>query len=375
MSSDDEVTAALLTRPDRRRSVRDVADRAGVSVGTVSNVLNNPALVAEATRQRVLEAIADLGFVRNESARQLRAGRSRTVGLVVLDVANPFFTDVARGVEDLASECGAAVILCNSDDDAAKEARYLDLLEQQRVQGVLITPVRGIDDRLQGLRGRGTPVVLLDRRAPHLDQCSVAVDDELGGRLALEHLVDMGHTRIVFVGGPPSIQQVCDRLLGARQAAEELLGDPDAVAVAPTESLNVASGRAAGRAVLETSASRRPTAVFCANDLLALGVLQEMTRSGVRVPMDMAIVGYDDIEFASAAAVPLSSVRQPRRQLGRAAAELLFEEASGSPDHAHQQLVFSPTMVVRESSSVRRTASGPRRTATRRASRVQGVRS
>lgn len=361
MSADDGVTVGPVGRGDRRRSVRDVAERAGVSIGTVSNVLNNPALVAESTRERVLEAIAVLGFVRNESARQLRAGRSRTVGLVVLDVANPFFTDVARGVEDLASECGAAVILCNSDEDADKEARYLDLLEQQRVQGVLITPVRGVDDRLQRLRDRGTPVVLLDRRAPRRDQCSVAVDDELGGRLAVEHLIEVGHARIAFVGGPPTIQQVCDRLLGARRAAEEILGDSDVVTVVATESLNVASGRAAGRTVLDTPAARRPTAVFCANDLLALGVLQEMTSSGTRVPHDMAIVGYDDIDFASAAAVPLSSVRQPRQQLGRAAAGLLFEEASGSPDHVHQQLVFSPTLVVRESSSLPRDRVEPRR--------------
>ena len=138
--------------PDGTKSIRDVAAHAGVSVGTVSNVLNRPELVAAATRLRVEQAIAALGFVRNESARQLRAGRSRTLGLVVLDVSNPFFTDVARGVEDAATAAGLAVILCNSDDKADREHRYLDLLEEHRVQGILITPVKGLSDRLRQLQ-------------------------------------------------------------------------------------------------------------------------------------------------------------------------------------------------------------------------------
>src|SRR5262245_19896619 len=146
-------------------SIREVAERAGVSVGTVSNVLNRPDVVAPATRDRVRAAIAELGFVRNESARHLRAGRSRTVGLVVLDVSNPFFTDVARGVEDAASDAGLAVILCNSDESPSKERRYLSLLQEQRVQGVLITPVDAASDRLADLRARGIPVVLLDSAA------------------------------------------------------------------------------------------------------------------------------------------------------------------------------------------------------------------
>jgi LacI family transcriptional regulator len=144
-------------------SVKDVAALAGVSVGTVSNVLNRPDRVSPETRDRVSAAIATLGFVRNESARHLRAGSSRTVGLVVLDVANPFFTDVARGVEDTASAAGLAVILCNTDEKTAKEDAYLELLEEQRVRGILITPAEAISDRLTELRRSGTPVVLLDR--------------------------------------------------------------------------------------------------------------------------------------------------------------------------------------------------------------------
>jgi LacI family transcriptional regulator len=338
-------------------SIRDVAGRAGVSVGTVSNVLNRPQAVSPATRERVQSAIAALGFVRNESARHLRAGRSRTIGLVVLDIAPPFFTDVARGVEDVAGAAGLAVMLCNSDDLAAKEAAHLDVLTEQRVQGVLITPTAELSPHVEALRSRGTPVVLLDRRATGPDQCAVAVDDVLGGRLAADHLLERGHRRIAFIGGSTGLPQVHERRDGVVAAVHEGTGDEDALTVLSPTSLTVAGGREAASQIIGLPAGRRPTAAVCANDLLALGVLQEMVRHGVRVPEDFAIVGYDDIDFAAAAAVPLTSVRKPRVELGRRAAELLLDEAaggSGGHPHVHEQPVFEPTLVVRESSMVRR---------------------
>ena len=167
-----------------RSSIREVAKRAGVSLGTVSNVLNQPEIVAEETRRRVQLVIEEIGFVRNGSARQLRAGNSRHIGLVVLDVANPFFTEVARGVEDAASEAGYVVVLCNSDDSLEKENHYLHALEEQRAHGILITPVQSDASYLQQLRQRGITVVLLDRPSRIKDLCSVAVDDIRGGELA-----------------------------------------------------------------------------------------------------------------------------------------------------------------------------------------------
>ncbi len=339
-----------MTAPEATKSVRDVAAHAGVSVGTVSNVLNRPHLVAPATRARVQAAIAALGFVRNESARHLRAGRSRTIGLVVLDVSNPFFTDVARGVEDAATAAGLAVILCNSDEKAERERRYLDLLEEHRVQGILITPVTGVSERLRRLQRRGTPVVLLDRWASTRDHCSVSVDDVYGGELAAAHLVKQGHQRIAFVGGPFNIKQVHDRCDGARRALLASGLPASSLTLVETPALNFASGRAAGAQIADMPSRRRPTAAFCANDLLALGLLQEMTRRKLRVPEDIAIVGYDDIDFAGAAAVPLSSVRQPRDQLGGSAAQLLIEETSEDRAHSHRQLIFEPQLVVRDSS-------------------------
>ncbi len=331
-------------------SIREVAAKAGVSVGTVSNVLNRPDIVASSTRVRVLAAIKALGFVRNESARQLRAGRSRMIGLVVLDVANPFFTDVARGVENEASQSGLAVIMCNSDEQVDRENGYLDLLEQHRVQGILITPVTDDEASLARLQARGTPVILVDRRSPSGNQCSVAVDDVLGGDLAVSHLLAAGHERIAFAGGPMSLRQVADRRDGALRALKRARPRTADLMVIDTPALNVAAGKRAGAQIAAADLADRPTAVFCANDLVALGVLQEMTQSGIKVPDDIAIVGYDDIDYAAAAAVPLSSVRQPRHQIGRTAARLLLEEALEEDSHKHRQVIFQPELEVRRSS-------------------------
>jgi len=341
---------------DAAVSVKDVAARAGVSLGTVSNVLNRPERVSATTRERVEAAIRELGFVRNESARQLRAGRSRTVAYLVLDASNPFFTDVARGVEEVARDERWAVFLCNSDDDPGRETDYVDLLLEQRVRGVLVTPVDGADRGFPLLRSRGIPVVLVDRSAGP-GWCSVSVDDVEGGYLAVTHLVESGHRRIGYVGGPPGVQQVQDRLAGARKALDEAgLGSAggDALVLLQTAALNIAEGRRAGERLAGLPAARRPTAAFCANDLLALGLLQELTRQGLNIPGDVAIVGYDDIEFAAAATVPLTSVRQPRHQLGRTAAELLRAEAEEPPEeHAHRQVEFAPELVVRQSTTRR----------------------
>lgn len=332
----------------RSASVKDVAAAAGVSLGTVSNVLNRPDRVSDATRRRVEQAMAELGFVRNESARQLRAGRSHTLAYVMLDAGNPFFTDVAAGIELAAEAAGLALFLCNSDSRIEREASYLTHLEQQRVQGILVTPVDPDAASLVALAQRGTPVVVVDRVRREQALCSVAVDDVLGGRLAVEHLIDRGHRRVAFVGGPPTIGQVRDRLDGARKAwAEAGLPEKDLLVVS-SSALTVAEGRSAGARIAGLTARRRPSAAFCANDLVALGLLQQAIRSGWRIPDDLAIVGYDDIDFAEAAAVPLTSVRQPRHELGRMAAELVLDE-SGNPEHEHQQVVFQPELVARAS--------------------------
>jgi LacI family transcriptional regulator len=332
--------------------ISDVAAAAGVSLGTVSNVLNKPHLVSAQTRDRVTAVIEELGFVRNESARQLRAGSSRAIGLVVIDAANPFFADVARGVENTVEGVGGVVLLGNSAGEPVRERRYLELFEEQRVRGVLLAPLTDVDPPLAALTRLGIPVVFLDRHGESSAHSSVSVDDVTGGRIAADHLVERGHRRLAFVGGPSSLRQVSERRLGAEAVVEATEGA--SLLAISTRGLTVAAGRESADTLVTMPTSVRPTAVFAANDLIAIGLLQGLTTHGLRVPQDIAIVGYDDIEFAAAATVPLSSVRQPRVELGRRGAELLFEELealeAGRPVE-HQHIRFQPDLVVRLSSA------------------------
>lgn len=328
--------------------IKDVARRAGVSIGTVSNVVNRPHVVSAATRTRVQSVIEELGYVRDESARQLRAGRSRLMALLVLDLGNPFFVDVARGAELAAHRRGLNVITCNSGQRIDREASYLAMLAEQRVRGVLLSPVDTSSQALEAFHRSGIPYVFVDRKVPAGDASSVSVDDVAGGSLVARHLLETGHSRIAFVNGPAILAQCRDRESGLRSV---LAGSAE-VSVLETGALDVPSGRDAGARLL--GMSPRPSAVFCANDLLALGVLQSMVGAGVRVPEEMAIVGYDDIEFAGAAAVPLTSVRQPAARLGESAAELLIAETSETDRPGeHRTIVFTPELVVRNSTRAR----------------------
>jgi len=329
-------------------SVKEVAARAGVSVGTVSNVLNRPDKVAETTAERVRTAIADLGFVRNDAARQLRAGRSRAIGLVILDVGNPFFADLARGAEDEAATAGLSIIVGNSDERAEREAAYLDLFDEQRVHGVLISPVREIAPRLRKLRERGIPVVVVDRVSADGSFSSVALDDVAGGELAVRHLLEVGRRRVAFVGGPRHLRQIEERLEGSRRAVAAVEGA--GLEVIELDALSVAEGHRAGEAIAARTAAERPDAVFAANDLIAIGMLQALAAAGIRVPDDVALIGYDDIAFARAAVVPLSSVRQPAAQIGASAVRILLAEAA-EPGVTPRHVVFQPELVVRQSTA------------------------
>ena len=328
--------------------VKDVAAAAGVSVGTVSNVLNRPDRVSERTVERVQRAIRELGFVRNDAARQLRAGRSRSIGLVVPDIGNPFFADVARGAEDRAADAGMTVLLGNSDESDERQQAHLELFQEQRVNGVLLTPASEDLTALRRFAAGGMPVILVDREVEEGIFPSVSVDDVEGGRLAARHLLDAGRRRLAFVGGPQSVQQVADRLQGAQAAVAEV--DGAALEVIEQPSLTVLQGREAGEAIVARAPDDRPDAVFAANDLLAVGLLQAFSfGSGVRVPEDIAMVGYDDIDFAAATVVPLSSVRQPARLLGWTGVDLLLKELDGV-EH-DRRVRFQPELVARDSTS------------------------
>jgi LacI family transcriptional regulator len=328
-------------------STKDVARASGVSTGTVSNVLNHPERVAEATRLRVEETVRRLGFVRNESARHLRAGRSHTLGLLLLDAWNPFFTEIARGVEDWTFARGWAVVISNSARQVKRESTYLDLFVERRVAGIIVVPIGDLATRLTEIRHRGIPSVMLDQMDSGEGSMSVSLDDVRGGELAMAHLLDLGHRHVAFAGNPGRVTQVRDRLLGATNAIAAA-SPPVHLSMLEPEDLTIGSGRTIGEHLVRLSESERPTALFATSDMLAIGILQVLLQQGVRVPEDIAIVGYDDIDFARQVAVPLTSIVQPAYEMGRIAAELLTTQLTGTPPET-PHVVFEPRLVVRES--------------------------
>jgi LacI family transcriptional regulator len=292
--------------------VLDVARHAGVSVGTVSNVLNYPDKVADATRERVHAAMQELDFVRNGAARQLRAGETTTVGTLLLDIRNPFFTDLARGMEDRLAEADHMLMLADSDGDAEREAKYLRLFEEHGVAGVLAVPSAADLTPYLEMQRRGVRVVLVDAPSPSAELSSVAVDDAAGGALAAGHLLERGHRRITFLNGPASVRQAAARRAGADRAVRDAGLDPvEVIDEVTLATLDAAGGDAALVATAERL-GRAPEAIMCVNDLAAIGVQRALRRlGGTELLTAVDVVGYDDIEIAGELALPLTSVRQP----------------------------------------------------------------
>lgn len=327
--------------------IREVAQRAGVSIGTVSNVLNKPGGVTQVNIQKVTDAMRELGFVRNDLARQLRMGDSTTLGMIVLNVANPFFAALAHACEAAAEEAGYTIVFGSSDQIAGREDRYAELFELQRVTGMIIAPLDGPTSRMEQLHSRGMPMVLFDFHSQTSPFCSLALDGRRGGYLAVRHLIEGGRKHIAFLGGP--LRQVEDRWIGAMAACAEVSGVR--LSHIDTADQTVAEGRAAGEAIRALPSTDRPDAVFAANDLLGLGLMQSVILSpDIRIPEDLALVGYDDIDYAQSAIVPMSTVRQPVEVLGRESIRLVLAERMGDVGHRHEHLLLVPELIVRESS-------------------------
>lgn len=336
-------------------TIRDVAQRAGVSTMTVSRVLNNSGYVSAEARTRVEAAVAELGYVPNTLGLSLRFKRTQTLALVVTDITNPFFTSMARGVEDVASQAGFSTILCNTDESERKQADYLTTLVQKRVDGILLVPARSAAAPVKWLQQRNVPVVIIDRRAPGARVDCVRGQSEAGGYALARLLYDLGHREVAILSGPADVSTAQDRVAGFLRASQEC-----GVILRPGHliygSFTVASGYAMTQHVLK--ARPQPTALLAANNFIAIGAYRALRDAGLRVPEDVSLVGFDNLPDYIVLDPFLTVSAQPAYEMGQRAAELLLERLAGRGPAESQDIQLPNELIVRRSSGPPPTGEG-----------------
>ncbi len=334
-------------------TISDVAKLAGVSAMTVSRVINNSGYISQPTRARVESAIAELGYVPNVLGRQLRSKKTKMLALVLSDIMNPFFTTIARGVEDVAGARGFSVMFCNTDESEAEEARYILMLIQRQVDGVLLVPANSTGKSLRMLALHKMPVVLLDRSVQLRSFDSVRCDSEVGAWTLANHLIGLGHTRIAVLTGRRNVSTSVDRLAGCRRAMEEagLQLDERLVMFGDYNygDLNHADGHRMAQQVL--AVTPRPTAIFAANNFIAFGAIRALREAGLRIPEDMSVVAFDDLPPEWVADPYLTVVAQPAYEIGRRAAELMLERVAGEAGDEGREVLLPSELIIRRSSA------------------------
>ena len=339
--------------------MREIAERAKVSIGTVSHVINGTARVRENPRRRVLDAIRSLGYQPSQLARGLRRNRTNMVVMLIPDITNPFFPAVVRGVEDVAYKHSLRVVLCNTDNDIEKESFYLDEMRSYRPAGWLVIPATDSDMTAQFRSPAlsGHPVVCIDRQPPDWKGDVVLAANQAGARSATQHLLRMGHRQLAVITGPLHLTNAVERLKGFKRALSEagVSIDPEYIQEAR---FNRQSGYEAATRLLRMLP--RPTAIFACNDLMAMGVLSAARELGLQCPEQISIVGFDDLDFAEFTAPALTSVHQPGYQLGTTAARLLMERIEGSRSAA-RKIVLPSELKIRHSVAAPRTKAHPSR--------------
>lgn len=329
-------------------TIKDVAERARVSFTTVSHVVNGTRSVSEDSRKRVLQAIKELRYVPSAAARSLKINRTFTIGLITSNSSNPFFAEVVRGVEDTCYEAGFNVILCNSDDSPNKQRRYMRVLNEKQVDGLIVMSSGFGVELAQALQSVVVPCVEVDRDMDDVAVDMVQVDHEFGAHLAMAHLLSLGHRRIACIAGPQSLSPALQRVRGYKNALAAANID------VPEGFMRESDFTSAGgyRAMIGLlNLPERPTAVFAGNDLMAIGAICAAAEAGLRIPADLSIVGFDDIALAAYTNPPLTTIAQPMNETGRLAARVLIdriERPSGSP----QREVLKPSLRVRQSSGL-----------------------
>jgi LacI family transcriptional regulator len=337
------VTPQLRALPGGVAKIGDVARRAGVSIATVSRVLNDTGIVSADRAERVRSAAAALGYQPWGPARALRRQRTRVWAVIVADVENPFFTSLVRGIEDVAQARGYRLVLCNSDEDLGKEAGYLDIAIAERMAGVVIAVASTTDSELRPLREHGIPVVAVDRRLADAEVDSVRIDNRVGAAQAVEHLLARGAQRVACITGPARASTATERLAGYQDALRRHGRRVDRSLVRRAD-FKQEGGHRAARSLLALPAP--PDALFVCNNLMTLGALHAIREAGLRVPEDVALVGFDEAPWTALTSPPLSVVAQPAYEMGRAAATLLADAGEGPARH----VLLQPTLHVRDSS-------------------------
>ncbi|MBD3008628.1 LacI family DNA-binding transcriptional regulator [Streptomyces sp. 5-10] len=333
-------------------TIHDVARAAGVSPATVSRVFNG-GKVTPARALSVQEAAAALGFAPNRVARSLRKQRSSVIALIIPDIENPFFTSLARGVEDAAQRTSLSVVLCNSDEDTDKERRYLEVALGEQMAGVIVAAASQDETDLGPLTDRRVPVVAVDRRPRDAEVDAVQVDNHHGGEVATRHLLQAGYHRIACITGPEGASTSEERLAGHRTALRAAQGGAAAAddTCVRHADFRVDGGRAAMRELL--ALPEPPDAVFVANNLMTIGVLDALREAG-RTPPDVGVLSFGDVPWASLVRPSLTAVELPSYELGRTAADLLLQRMDGSVSPVQ-------TVVLRTKLQVRKSTAGPAR--------------
>ena len=326
-------------------TMKDVARLAGVSIATVSRVMSGTATVSRKLRERVQAAIEELDYRPSRVARSLRTRRARILGVIVSDIRNPFFTAVVRGIEDVAHVNAYSLLLCNSDENAVKEQLYIQVLLAERVAGVIISPTDEDSTTCGTLVDSRIPVVAVDRRLRRVDADTVIVDNIKGASQAVSHLVRMGHRRIASIGGPARISTGRERLEGYRNALadHEIAVDESLIKIGDFKQ---DSGYQLAHELL--SLENAPGAIFVANNLMTLGALSAIHGRGLNIPRDVAIVGFDDMPWATSLPPPLTAVAQPTYELGSTAANLLLQRIADR-ERVLVEMMLEPDLVVRAS--------------------------
>jgi LacI family transcriptional regulator len=330
-------------------SMLDVARHAGVSIATVSNVVNRPEKVTEATAERVRAAIAELGFVRNDAARSLATGTNRSLGMVLADLDNSLFVDLAHGAQQRSDEAGLRLVLGNAACDIGRQENYLDLFDEARVAGVLLAPMEDSRVGIERMRAHGRAIVLLNYVQEGFDCCTVLVDNEMVGYLAARHLIDQGRRRLAFIAGREYYQPVQARRVGVQRAVAEAEGVE--LEEIHTTGLVFADGERVAAELAERDPEHIPDGVVAVTDELANGFIDALVRGGVlAVPNDVAVVGCEDNRSARSGPVALTTVQLAGNEMGETAAELLLEELAHGAEHEHRTVTLPPRLVVRASS-------------------------